>query len=263
MEKLQTRLLTTVAFVALSSAAYAADMPTKALAPPPPPVFSWTGFYIGGNVGGGWGHSSETPGGLFAATTGFSGTINRSGVTAGGQLGYNWQIGSSVWGFETDFNYLHFQSQSLDIAEPAATAFGSGLEPNVQTYNVGREDFFGTVRARLGYAFNRLLAYGTGGFAYGSRSTDSVTYTNSVPGVTYAVFQGSSNNVGWTAGGGLEYAFTNNWSVRAEYLYVDLNSNRTLVPVSVIGTPATGFSFSESTGRFNVARVGLDYKFGF
>jgi outer membrane immunogenic protein len=252
-------------------AASAADMAVKA-APRAaiPMLYNWTGFYIGGNVGGVWDNkSSETPSGLFLlpgnAATAFPASINRSGFTGGGQLGYNWQIGTWVWGLEADFNYVDFRSKSVLVAEPLATAFGAGAPPNTFAYNVGRQDFFGTVRGRVGYAWDRLMVYATGGLAYGNGATNSVTYTNAVPGAVYATFQGTSNNrVGWTVGGGLEYALGNGWSVKGEYLFVDLDShNRTLVPVLVTGTPATGFSFADTGGdRFSVARVGLNYKFG-
>jgi Outer membrane protein beta-barrel domain len=98
-----------------------------------------------------------------------------------------------------------------------------------------------------------------------SNASNSVVYKNPVPGTNYATFQGSSgNNVGWTVGGGLEYALGNNWTVKGEYLYVDLdNHNRTLLPTAVVGTAATGASFSDTGGdRFSVARVGINYKFG-
>jgi outer membrane immunogenic protein len=251
--------------------ASAADMAVKARPMvPAATIYNWTGFYIGGNVGGAFDNrSSEDPSGNFLLPgnlpTAFSASITRSGFTGGGQFGYNWQIGTWVWGLEADFNYVDFRSKSVSAVEPFATAFGSGAPPNTFTYNVGGQNFFGTVRGRVGYAWDRVLLYATGGLAYGSGITNSVTYTNAAPGVVYANFQGSSGTrVGWTVGGGLEYAVGNNWTVRGEYLYVDLDShNRTLVPVFVSGTPATGFSFADRGGdRFSVARIGLNYKFG-
>jgi outer membrane immunogenic protein len=269
--KLISAALAVSAIVGIGSAS-AADMAVKARPMPPPlTIYNWTGFYIGGNIGGAFDNrSSEDPSGLFLATprdsaTAFPASINRSGFTGGGQVGYNWQTGLWVWGLEADFNFVDFRAKSVSIAEPLATAFGSGANPNVFTYNVGRQDFFGTVRGRVGYAWDRVLLYATGGLAYGNGITNSVTYTNANPGVVYATFQGSSGErVGWTVGGGLEYALGNNWSVKGEYLFVDLNShNRTLLPVVVIGTAATGFSFADRGGdRFSVVRVGLNYKFG-
>jgi outer membrane immunogenic protein len=254
-------------FAALAATpALAADLALKA--PAPPPAWSWAGFYIGGNVGGAWGATdSEVPSGVFTTTaTGqaFPASITRSGLTAGGQFGYNWQIGSTVFGLEADANYLGLNSKSVSIPEPHSTFFGSGASPNVQTYGVSSENFFGTFRGRLGYAWDRVLLYATGGLAYGPGANNSVTYTNASPGVNYAIFKGNSGSgVGWTAGGGLEYALGNNWSVRGEYLYVDLNNHsRTLLPATVVGTAATGASFTDSGGSFSIARIGVNYKFG-
>lgn len=260
--------LAAVATLAMASGvASAADMAVKAR-PVTAPVllYNWTGFYIGANVGGAWDNTtSEVPSAAFGATA-FPASITRSGFTAGGQIGYNWQVNKVVWGLEADFNYVDFRSASVSIPEPLATAFGSGGPPNVFTYTVGRQDFFGTVRGRIGYAWDRFMLYATGGLAYGNGITNTVTYTNAAPGVVYATFAGSSGNrFGWTVGGGGEWGFAGNWSVKAEYLYVDLNShNRTLVPVNVIGTPAgPGFTFADTGGdRFHVGRIGLNYRFG-
>jgi outer membrane immunogenic protein len=268
-------LLGAVALIAIGAApALAADLPaapvyTKAPAYVPAPVYNWTGFYIGGNIGGAWaGNSSEVPTGAFLTTStvqAFPLSASRSGFTGGGQIGYNWQTGPTVFGVEADFNYLGFNSKSVSISEPNSTFFGSGPVPNTQTYNLGSENFFGTVRGRVGYAWDSVLLYATGGLAYGTGITNSVTYANTAPGTTFATFQGSSSNgIGYAVGAGLEYALGNNWSLKGEYLYVDLNNhNRTLLPTTVIGSPATGFSFADTGGdRFSVARVGVNYKFG-
>jgi outer membrane immunogenic protein len=266
-------LVAAAGLVAFAAPALAADLPAKVYTKAPPPVvmYNWTGFYVGGNVGGAWedGSSSVTPAGVFlttAAGQAFPLSLgSRSAFTGGGQLGYNWQTGATVFGFEADFNYLGFGSRSATAAVPGATFFGSGAPPNVETYNVGRENFFGTVRGRIGYAWDRVLLYVTGGLAYGNSFTNSVTYTNAVPGAVYATFQGTSNNqVGGTVGVGLEYALGNGWSVKGEYLYIDLNShNRTLVPGAVTGAPATGAAFADTGGdRFSIARLGVNYKFG-
>jgi outer membrane immunogenic protein len=266
-------LLTAIASLGFAATASAADLPartyTKAPVTPAYVAYNWSGFYLGGNLGWAFdGRSSETPTGTFlttGTTQAFPLSIGRSGFTGGGQFGYNWQTGPAVFGFEADFNYLGFRSKSVSAIETASTFFGSGSAPNTQTYTAGSENFFGTVRGRIGYAWDRTLLYATGGFAYGTGFTNSVTYTNTTPGVNYATFQGNSGtSFGWTIGAGLEYALGNNWSIKGEYLYVDLsNHNRTLVPVAVIGTPATGGTFADTGGdRFSIARVGFNYKFG-
>ena len=169
----------------------------------PAPVFTWTGFYIGANAGYGWGEADWSD-----DTDGFLGGV---------QAGYNWQaVGSPlVVGIEADI-------QGTNIESPTFTL-----------------DYFGTVRARLGYAVDQFLIYGTGGFAYGKGNYEVAGLSN------------SQTNTGWTIGAGGEYAFTPNWSVKAEYLYLDLGkeSYETVSGPLDIGTTA------------NILRVGANYRF--
>ncbi len=209
-------LLAGIAIGALVSApAFAADlarasaMPVKAPVTAAPPAFSWTGFYIGGNTGYAWGSGS-------GATESYG--IQTDGWFAGGQVGYNYQFQNNVLvGLETDI-------QGGDM-----TGGGNGLTSKL--------DYFGTVRARLGYAFDRVLPYVTGGMAYGRNTINAYGLDS------------SNTHVGWTAGAGLEYAMTNNWTARAEYLYTDLGSKA----YDNIGTDA---GVTAST-----ARLGVNYKF--
>ncbi|OYW31626.1 MAG: porin, partial [Azorhizobium sp. 12-66-6] len=160
-----------------------ASYPVKAAAAAPP-VFSWTGFYIGGNAGYAWGNGKEA-----ANLDG----LEPDGWFAGGQVGYNFQLVNNVLiGLEADF-------QGGDISGGA-----NGLDSKL--------DYFGTVRARLGYAFDRVLPYVTGGLAYGKNTISDYAWSE------------SNTHVGWVAGAGVEYAITNNWTARAEYMYVDLGS---------------------------------------
>jgi outer membrane immunogenic protein len=210
---------------ALGTAAHAADLPVRS-APPAPivaaaPVFTWTGFYVGVNAGYGWNTNDDDvviPGvGTFEAD-------DEGGFIGGGQVGYNYQIGSFVLGLETDIQYA-------DIG--GDTNFGGILNGDDDD-----ESWFGTVRARAGVALDRALIYATGGLAYGEVS-NGFTSSDDV-------------SVGWTIGAGVEYAFTNNLTAKVEGLYVNLEQDDDDLP-AIAGV-------SDET-EFGVVRAGLNYKF--
>ncbi|WP_159726110.1 outer membrane protein [Methylosinus sp. Ce-a6] len=196
-----------VAAALSAGAAHAADLPYRKDAPvfaPPPPVFSWTGAYVGLNIGGG-----------FKADNSFGAAGDVSGVVGGGQIGYNYQISPLfVVGLETDFQGTSLRSSGF-------------LNPNVSL------PWFGTVRGRVGLALldSQLLVYGTGGFAYGELNTPF----------------GSDTRTGWTAGGGVEWAFLPNWSAKVEYLYTDLERD--------------GFAIGPQRAKFHTVRAGINYHF--
>lgn len=203
--------------------AQAADLPSRKAPPPvytaPVPVMDWTGFYVGANLGYGWMNNFNT------ATVFTPGLANpHGGIVGGGQVGFNYQI--SPWlvaGLETDFQ---------------GTGIGGG--------NVARHTpWIGTVRGRIGFTpFSpKLMVYATGGFAYGRMSIGPFPF-----GQTF-----STLGTGWTAGGGLEYALTPNWSVKAEYLFANLSGN---FPTGPFFT-----SQKESVGD-HIVRVGVNYRFG-
>jgi outer membrane immunogenic protein len=207
---------------ALGTAAHAADLPAR-LAPPAPlvaavPVFTWTGFYIGVNAGYGWNTNNDDV--VINGTT--YEADDEGGFVGGGQVGYNYQIGSFVVGLETDIQYADIGGDN---------DFGGILDDD------DSESWFGTVRARAGYAFDRALIYATGGLAYGEVSNG---------------FSSSDDvSVGWTIGAGVEYAFTNNLTAKVEGLYVNLEQDDDDLPV-VAGQDET---------EFGVIRAGLNYKF--
>jgi outer membrane immunogenic protein len=247
----------------------AADLATRAPPQPlpPPPVFSWTGLYIGLNAGGAFDNKvTEEPTGLFSEFAGtplLSTSSNQSAFTGGGQIGYNWQFDSLVAGIEGDFNYVGFRDINFTVTGLPATPFGFGSAPNVFNYSRSADRFFGTLRARLGYAADRVLFYATGGLAFSGRSshTGTASFTNA-QGVQFANFQGPSDSgTGFAVGGGVEYAWTNNWIVRAEYLFVDIDHHNVTLTDPV--TPGgTGFSFSSTVGeQFSVVRGAVSYKF--
>ncbi|MBX3569394.1 MAG: porin family protein [Rhizobiaceae bacterium] len=224
--------------VAGSSAALAADAVVADIPAPaeqPAPVFSWTGLYLGGNVG--WAGGGRDRIGLFApGYVGSYGDVGPSGVFGGAQIGYNWQLNNWVVGLEADIQFSG-ADETVVAADGARTVT---TESDVR--------WFGTIRPRLGYAFgpeNRLLVYGTGGLAYGQ-----VRYsiTSTAPASTAT---NKDTYTGYTVGGGAEYAFTDNWTGRLEYQYV--NFGQQAVSNGVITTFATP--------NFHTVRIGLNYKF--
>ena len=188
-------------------------MPTKAV-PYMAPAYNWTGAYVGINGGGGFGRSDFT--GAFP-----TGSFDTSGGLAGGTLGYNWQMNQVVFGVEGDIDWSNIKG--------SAACAGTNCE--------ARNDWLGTARGRLGYAMGRFMPYVTGGAAFGN-------IKSTIAGV------GSTNDTktGWTLGGGLEYGLAGPWSIKAEYLYVDLGHGG-----SVLGS-STNF-------HTNIVRAGLNYRF--
>jgi len=266
MKKLATCVIAVAGLI--GTPVLAADLATKgAPPPPPPPVFSWAGLYIGLNAGGAFGNKvTEEPTGLFSGFAGaplLATSSNQSAFTGGGQIGYNWQFDSLVVGIEGDFNYVGFRDINVTVTGLPKTPFGSPSDLNVFNYFHPADRFFGTLRARLGYAADRVLFYATGGVAFSGRSSHSgtATFTNAA-GVQFANFQGPNDSgIGFAAGGGIEYAWTNNWIVRAEYLFVDIDHHNVTL-TDPVTSGAAGFSFSSTVGeQFSVVRGAISYKF--
>lgn len=224
---------------AFASTAGAADIRR---APPPvakapayvAPIFTWTGFYIGGNLGYGWGDGSGTVTNTGIAPLGATGPVsgNGNGILGGVQIGYNWQTGAFVWGVETDFQLS--AGEGTFAGNTGAVTFTGN----------SKNEWFGTIRGRLGYAVDRWLLYVTGGGAY---SHNSISGTDSLA----RTFNASATGWSWTVGGGVEAALTNNWSVKGEYLYI---STPDTLPIRA-GTTITGDTDS------HVFRVGVNYRF--
>jgi outer membrane immunogenic protein len=268
---MKTLLLSSVAALGLfSSAAFAADLPARGPAPAPAPVyaapiFTWTGFYVGVNAGAAFNGGDRNMGSTgFGAPVAFYGSAitgnDSTRFTGGGQIGFNWQTGSFVWGLETDLNYLD-RGNNGAVAVPA----GAGLPYAVVNGGSNGNNWFGTVRGRLGLAYSRSLFYITGGFAYsGNQNNQTITYFNgggAVPCAFGCTLSTSTNdsNIGWTAGGGIEYAFTDNISAKIEYLHVELGRRN-----AVFSSPvAPGLTItSRNPSRFDVVRAGLNFRFG-
>lgn len=224
----------------IAGAAVAADLPSRRAPPPayvaPAPLFTWSGLYVGLNGGGWFNNSTISP------FPGVNGKLSGGGGLIGGTLGYNWQTASRiVVGVETDLDYR----TKATVTPP----FSAASQTN--------DGYLGTLRGRLGYGFDRALVYVTGGLAYGNAAAP-----NAIVSLPLAAFGVRTANpgmqAGWTLGAGAEFAITNNWSVKGEYLYADLGSkgvnytNAALLPVAV----------NEKTAD-HIARAGVNYRFNF
>jgi outer membrane immunogenic protein len=217
-------LLTSVGAMALTgSAAFAAE-PPPVYVPPPPPIFTWTGIYVGGQVGYAWARDN---GSINNPAPGIAGlppsiflpfTVNFQGVIGGAHLGYNLQFNQWVVGLEGDVNGTSLSKTQLVGAFPP---FFQGLVRPKATVQ-------GSIRGRLGIAFDRVLIYATGGAAF----ADFTVAYNTLP--LGGIDQITSTRTGWTVGGGLDYAITNNWSIGAEYRYSDFGRRNDQSPPPVL-----------------------------
>jgi len=249
---MKSRLFSSVSALPLLLAgpSIAADMSLKAPAAPVS-VFNWTGFYAGVNAGGSWGRAQSD-----LAITGFTTTVtpsdsvNPEGAVGGGQLGYNWQVNPNwLIGVEADIQ--------ASGEKASGTRFDTVDFEGVTTNYEAKIEWFGTVRGRVGYAFDRrLLLYATGGLAYGRvaiAGTSNAAFGNFT---TTTAFSNATTNTGWTVGGGIEgVAWSPRWTWKVEYLYLDLGSLDSAV--------AAGVTRTRATTRFtdDVVRGGLNFHF--
>jgi outer membrane immunogenic protein len=240
------------ATASLAAPAFAAEP-----APAPPPVFTWTGLYIGGQAGYAWGRDNiawsgvsiddDPAGGAFSLTP--------QGVIGGAHIGFNYQYNSwLVFGVEGSVD-------GTSLRQTAAVGVNDfmGDTPGVLTATT-RADVQGSLRGRLGIAFNRVLVYGTGGIAITGLHTttlDATGFFTGVPG-TSAVF--SNTRAGWTAGGGIEWAVTDNWSVRAEYRYSNFGHTFDF-PFAGQLPFADSFVFLQHHLTENQIQAGFSYRF--
>ncbi len=230
---MKKQLLVSLALVtAVSGSAMAADLsrpapaPAFTKAPLMAPLYNWNGFYLGINGGGGWGRSRFD----FPLTGTTTGDFNTSGGLFGGTAGFNWQAGSFVFGVEGDVDWANIK--------------GSTACPGVGFTCTTSDSWLATARARLGFTANEWLFYATGGGAFGD--------------VKMAVtgFSGQTvNRTGWTAGAGIEYGFAPSWSVKVEYLHVDLGTASCSIPnCSLVSQANVPF-------RAEIVRAGLNWRF--
>lgn len=219
-----------IPFVGLAAVpAFAADIPSG---PPPveapyvPPPFTWSGFYLGLQIGYGWGTDSLT-----VYPWGFGTNYTPNGVVGGGHVGYNFQVNQFVAGLEGDVE---------------GTGISRTFSPGGVLYQTDIP-VQGSIRGRVGVAFDRVLLYATGGAEFASINT---SYTG------FGYLSNSHSEAGWTVGGGIEYAINNNWSIRAEYRYADFG-NLTDPGPFVFGLGAT----TTHNVTENAVRGAVSYKF--
>ncbi|MCJ2139993.1 outer membrane protein [Methylobacterium sp. E-066] len=282
-------LLASTVLAGMTVAASAADLPRRAAPPPvftPVPVFTWTGFYVGVNAGYGFDASSRNtanyalPAGSLINSAGTNAVVsvnnrgNNDGFTGGAQIGYNYQFtpGSGiVVGIEADAQYVDFArranaTQNYGLVGAPGLAFAA---PRAFVATSGNGlDYFGTVRGRLGYAFDRTLVYATGGYAYGSGQDDQNFAGNR--------FRDSFRS-GYAVGGGLEYAlptdsFLNFFkssavTLKVEGLYVNLDRQKNTAGGVYYGNllAPNGTAYlngAAANTEFAVVRAGVNYKFG-
>lgn len=243
-------LLSTVGLIAFGMAApaMAADMAVKAPPPPPAPIFSWTGFYLGGNIGGAWANNDWRDN-LFL--TNFDN--NRGVFIGGGQLGGNYQIGQFVIGGEWDFDWAANNNNNIGV-----------IVPGVGNIAVTSNDrWITTVAARFGWAINHWLIYGKAGGGW--VGNNNFTVTNLTTGASFTCgtfnnFNCNNSTGGWLVGAGFEYAVTNNWTVKLEYDYLGLENRTFVVPA---GAPfLAGDTFTSNHNRnVQMVKVGFNYLF--
>jgi outer membrane immunogenic protein len=239
-KKVSRLLMGCVAAAALSVSANAADLAVKAR-PALDPVWSWTGFYIGGHVGAGWGTTETT---LTSFSGGPPGAFpiaqnSRSGFLGGGQVGYNYQSGWAVFGVEGDIAGMDVKGTTPCIITIACTS---------------KSDWLATVSGRVGGVIgDRTLVYIKGGGAW-LHTNQSAT----VGGITQLT-SASSTPAGWLLGMGTEYAFSRNWTGFLEYDYMDFQAKNVAFP---LGVPAPGAVVNASVvNKLSIAKAGVNYKF--
>jgi outer membrane immunogenic protein len=278
----------TTSVLAVSGSAFAADIAVKAPLPAPTPVYSWTGWYVGGNLGASFGHANTdfntapvTFVGTFAAPgVAGSDTEHPSGFIGGGQIGYNWQYSPLiVVGLEADFQGALERDNNI-LSQPfSGIAAGTLVTSTALTDYTTNIDWFGTVRGRIGYVWGTngdVLTYVTGGLAYGEvkingTSTVSALVGGAAPFSLVQTFGHSQVNTGWVVGWGTEghlpgnlIPIPGNWTWKIEGLYMDLG---TLDATGVTSgsfppTVVTGGQVATHT-RFTdgILRAGLNYQF--
>jgi len=261
-----------VAGMSIASIASAADLPRKApvAAPIAPPVYSWTGFYVGGHVGalqtrssGLWEPQPNIP---FFGSLAIAGDLKDTGFVGGLHAGYNWQFAPSwVAGIEGDWSWTNSESSFTQPWHFIGVNFvNPTIRPNALTSMSLGFDWLATIRGRIGYLVTpTALLYFTGGGAWAG--VDYTASANNEPPSTYVSTASFSKTVsGYVLGGGLEWAFLNHWSVRAEYLFYHLNTGANVIaPNSGPGVfvPAISSGFVWNDTDLHTVRIGGSYKF--
>lgn len=233
------------ALIASATAAFASD-PT-----PPPLPQSWTGIYLGGNIG----RNAQLDTGAFYSQSGGTGAsrynLADQGVAGGVQAGYNLRLGGVLLGLETDFTWTKSAGTSSQFP------FGGATDQIRLDHN---ENWVGTLRPRVGVVVGSFLVYGTGGWAYGNVEHSFTETRVTVPGQTRSLSE-SATRSGYTYGGGVEMAVTNRVTLGVEYLRIDLGSTTLTNPASTAGGLSFPTSSATFTDRSDLVRLKLNYRF--
>jgi outer membrane immunogenic protein len=244
-------VLTLRAFAGPESFASGKEM--KQVAAPPPPLCDWTGFYVGVHIGGQFGRSQTRD------LDGYQDNLNgvtrfdESGIIAGGQVGYNYQWRCLVLGVEADGGYLNLDGSGVSALDRT--------EADSDTHLITDSDFYATFRGRLGVAFNHWLFYATGGgigVNYETRVLDNRDVRPA--GVDLLDARKQEFDWGWTVGGGIERMIGCHWSIKAEYLYYNLEDQSFSGEATFRGEP-DGTARFEGQTEGHIVRAGLNYKF--
>jgi outer membrane immunogenic protein len=258
MKQLTCLTIAACASLALALTAFGGPEPLpsgkemKQVAPAPPPECNWTGFYVGLNIGGQWGHAEDKD----LDDYNFDGKpwgYDQSGVIAGGQIGYNFQWNWIVLGIEGDLGYMNLDGRGTEPGSPGGDTVGKS-----------DSDFYTTIRGRVGFAWGNWLFYGTGGgigLNWDTEVRDDCFVSPCGGGVTDAHKQ--EFDWGWTAGGGIEYMIGCHWTIRAEYLRFELGDQHFSAPNDIISPPigTTGNFGWRANAEGNIVRAALNYKF--
>ncbi len=225
--------------------------------------FTWTGFYVGGNAGAGIGGETtfvDLEGFNYFAANPTPGEVTKTpdetAFIGGGQIGYNHAFSNLVVGVEADFSGFDFFAKKT----PASSVADWGSD----TYVSVEMSWLATVRGRLGVAMDRWLLFGTAGVAFSNGEVRNHDFCNTVPPCGGGLIDARGDmDTGWTVGGGAEFAWRPNWTIKAEYLFVrfdgeDFSGTAHYPPP----TDPEIYRFSASDTDFNIVRVGLNYKFG-
>jgi outer membrane immunogenic protein len=243
--------------LALTAGAAAADMSVRA--PLPPAAFSWAGFYGGFNVGYAWSSATDVVSYLVPppGAVGISNSSEQpSGGFAGGQAGYNWQLGSWILGVEADG-----EGSSASRTTTSGVLVAGTPVPGTATTVLDKLLSFGTMRGRIGFAFDRWMFYGTGGYAW--QYMNSTVSANPGP----AIMENYGIATGWAGGAGVEVAFADKWSAKLQYLHIDTgtfnNSTGSLTaPLVTSGFLSTVTGVNETTRmKTDTIQFGVNYHF--
>ena len=235
----------------------------QTVAPAPECDFSWTGFYVGIRGGYGWSNNDDVHIRVFFPNQDLivdppHQNLDSDGFVGGGEFGFNWQFGKwFVLGAEADFSGSDISGNSTRVHD-----FPQFSTDMADVRISQRVDWFGTVRGRVGFVpWCRMLIYGTGGFAYASVDDSAVIDFVPFGGVSHFPASHDDTETGWTAGGGIEFAISHHWSVKVEYLYMDVGDVTAIAPqVPNLNNPPVMASY-HFDNQFHTVAAGLNFKF--